>query len=660
MATSSRGLRAHLALALLAAGGLPLVLAIGSGALLYRDDARRIEEALGAEALASARSAADHLQFLLAGAEAALNRLSKAAEEGRLSNRLIEVERAELPFLAGLFVTDPRGVVRFGSPAEIGRSLATSPSFGEMQARRETRFVATLRSVFAPEDVVAVGHRDFAGGNLVRIVGSRIRTSHLEDLLDSYSPVKLNDAIYVFDRDGRVLAAAGSARLEVGTVSPGHPLLVAGRRSATGWQVYDSPLFGRPRIGGWVAMPGTGWTVVSARDRGTSLQDLRARWLAAGGGVLATGLLVVALALGLARRLSRPLEDLAGAMHREREEGLQRHPVPSLPAMPVRADIREIADLVASYNALVEALNRRFVEVAAFEELQRLAHDLQGRNEEIQAQSEELQAQSEELQAQNEEIQAQNEELERVTAEAVSASRHKNEFLANVSHELRTPLNSIIGYSELILAVAGPRLDAVSRENLGVVLRNGRHLLGLINEILDISRIEVGKVAVHPTEFDPGLVLADLAAATEALAADKGLRLVTELPAGVGPVLTDETRFRQIVLNLLGNAIKFTPAGEVRLSLAAAGAERIAVTVSDTGIGIPPDQREAVFEEFRKAAGAESPDAEGVGLGLAISRRLARLLGGDLALESAEGAGSKFTLDLPRRLRLPSGQGARA
>jgi signal transduction histidine kinase len=229
-----------------------------------------------------------------------------------------------------------------------------------------------------------------------------------------------------------------------------------------------------------------------------------------------------------------------------------------------------------------------------------------------------------------------------------------------MSHELRTPLNSIIGYSELILAVSGESLEPVTRGNLEVVLRNGRHLLGLINEILDIARIEAGKTSVYATTFDPRLVLGGILDSTLPLAAEKGLVLDADLSPEVELAETDETRVRQIVLNLLSNAIKFSTEGEIRVSLRPAGADRMEIRVSDTGIGIAKEQQEAIFEEFSKVESPQADESTGTGLGLAISRKLARLLGGDLTVESALNQGSTFKLELPLRFELAESSGVPA
>jgi PAS domain S-box-containing protein len=241
-------------------------------------------------------------------------------------------------------------------------------------------------------------------------------------------------------------------------------------------------------------------------------------------------------------------------------------------------------------------------------------------------------------------------QMEDLTAEAVqlqTANRVKGEFLANMSHELRTPLNAIIGYTDLVATDESLQLDPLNRENLQTVLRNGRHLLTLINDVLDLSKIEAGQVAVHLADFDPRQTVQNVLATLRPQAEGKQLTLRAHLEGAPERVRSDEVRVRQILINLISNAVKFTPAGGVDVTLAAGPEGHWSVTVRDTGIGIAPDHHEIVFHEFKQVDGSYTRAQGGTGLGLSISRRLAALLGGELTLESALGEGSTFTLVLP-------------
>ncbi len=245
---------------------------------------------------------------------------------------------------------------------------------------------------------------------------------------------------------------------------------------------------------------------------------------------------------------------------------------------------------------------------------------------------------------------AQNEKLTHLSMEAQVANRLKSEFLANMSHELRTPLNSIIGYSDLLLLNKHERVDGRNRSNLEVVKRNAHHLLSLINDILDLSKIEAGKVSLCPATVDPRGLLKAVKSMTEPMARQKGLTMALEVDCGLGPVSTDETKLRQIVLNLLSNAVKFTKTGGITLSAGPSGPDRWHIMVKDTGIGIGPEHREIVFDTFRQVDAGANRNVGGTGLGLPIARKLAHLLGGELTFESVPGEGSAFILELPRAL----------
>ena len=233
-------------------------------------------------------------------------------------------------------------------------------------------------------------------------------------------------------------------------------------------------------------------------------------------------------------------------------------------------------------------------------------------------------------------------------AEAEAASRAKSEFLAVMSHELRTPLNAIGGYAELMeMGIRGP-ITPQQREDLRRVQASQRHLLGLINEVLNYAKLETGTVyyALTDVRVRDALAGAEALVAPQALA--KGLTVaIAECPPELG-VRADAEKLRQILVNLLSNAVKFTDrGGQVQLA-ASALEERVQVTVRDSGIGIAADQLERIFDPFVQVRSDLTRPAEGTGLGLAISRDLARGMRGDLALESAPGAGSVFTLTLPR------------
>jgi len=229
---------------------------------------------------------------------------------------------------------------------------------------------------------------------------------------------------------------------------------------------------------------------------------------------------------------------------------------------------------------------------------------------------------------------------------AESADRLKSIFLATMSHELRTPLNSIIGFTGIVLqGLAGP-LNDEQRKQLGMVQASARHLLTLINDVLDISKLEAGQLSVACKAFDPGESILKVADTMKPLAVNKGLSLRVELGAEMGPWVSDRRRVEQILINLLSNAIKFTQSGQVTLSADTLSGS-LRMSVRDTGMGIKQEDFAKLFQPFQQLDSEITRDHEGTGLGLAICRRLARLLGGDVLVESEWGQGSTFTLTLP-------------
>ena len=241
------------------------------------------------------------------------------------------------------------------------------------------------------------------------------------------------------------------------------------------------------------------------------------------------------------------------------------------------------------------------------------------------------------------------ESMERARAEAEAASRHKSEFVANISHEIRTPLTAILGYADLL---AARMRDGADRAAVATIARNGRHLLEIVNDLLDMSKLDAGRIEIHQQDFDPCALAADACSSMAGRAEEKGLRLRLD-PAGAIPceIRTDRLRVKQILLDLVGNAIKFTEAGEVRLQPwlddADPSAGWLEFRVIDTGIGIAPDQLESIFEAFRQVDAEPLRRFEGTGLGLALARRFAGLLGAEVRVRSEPGAGSTFTLRLP-------------
>ena len=244
------------------------------------------------------------------------------------------------------------------------------------------------------------------------------------------------------------------------------------------------------------------------------------------------------------------------------------------------------------------------------------------------------------------ELQEQNREVEHKSLELAAASQAKSEFLANMSHELRTPLNAIIGFSEVLVDRMFGDLSDKQDEYLRDIHASGQHLLSLINDILDLSKIEAGRMELEPADFDLSTVIDNALILVRERAGRRGITLGHAIDDRIGVIRGDERKVKQVLLNLLSNAIKFTPEGGRVDVHATARRKRVEVSVIDTGIGIAPEDQEAVFEEFRQV-GPAANKVEGTGLGLALSRKFVELHGGRLSVESRLGAGSTFTFTLP-------------
>jgi len=330
--------------------------------------------------------------------------------------------------------------------------------------------------------------------------------------------------------------------------------------------------------------------------------------------------------------------------------------------------LRRVSDLIGT--ALRSARYRRDLQ-KLLEETQAQAEELQTQQEELRVQNEELeqqtralsesqarlqnqQAELEQINSQLEEqtqaLELQRDDLQQAQSELQRASTYKSEFLANMSHELRTPLNSTLILARLLIENREGNLTAEQVKFAQTIYSAGNDLLTLINDILDLSKIEAGKLDVRPENVSLRRLSDELVDSFHSLAQEKGLELAVSLDENAPANLeTDPTRLQQILKNLLSNALKFTERGGVSLHIGAFAGGRLAFEVKDTGIGIPAHQHEVIFEAFRQADGTTNRKYGGTGLGLSISRDLAQLLGGELTLASAPGRGSTFTLLLPLR-----------
>jgi signal transduction histidine kinase/CheY-like chemotaxis protein/HAMP domain-containing protein len=345
------------------------------------------------------------------------------------------------------------------------------------------------------------------------------------------------------------------------------------------------------------------------------------------------------------------------------------------PFTPVQTDFLEqlTETLGVNFNTIIA--NARTD--ALLGESQRLTSELQVRSEELQDQQVELQrsnadledkaallaTQNRDIETKNAEIEQARQEIEERARQLALASKYKSQFLANMSHELRTPLNSLLILARLLAQNPGRNLTAKQVEYANVIHSAGSDLLQLINDILDLSKVEAGRMDIHAERFPLSALLEDVQATFQPLTAERGLEFAVEAdPEAPTELHTDRQRLRQVLGNLLANAVKFTEQGHVMLRVGQAsrrtpdGSDMLAFSVADTGIGIAPENLSTIFGAFQQGDGTLSRRYGGTGLGLSIAREVGALLGGEIAAESELGRGSTFTLYLP--CELPGGLAA--
>ncbi|MCA9901965.1 MAG: response regulator, partial [Anaerolineales bacterium] len=332
--------------------------------------------------------------------------------------------------------------------------------------------------------------------------------------------------------------------------------------------------------------------------------------------------------------------NLVTAMARdELAQALARAQLLSEELMAQQADLEESNSELEAQTSLLRASE---------EKLKVQQEELQVINEELEEKNESLKRQKHVMEAANIDLQTAREEVERKAADLAMASKYKSEFLANMSHELRTPLNSLLLLAHMLKENKSGNLTEEQTESAGIIYNSGQDLLSLINEILDLAKIEAGRMDIQVEPVTVSEVTQNLQTVFGHLCEQKGLALVTEVDTAVPATFqTDRKRLEQILKNLLANAIKFTEKGQITVAIRPSTNQQIAIAVSDTGIGIAPEDQARVFEAFQQVEGGTTRKFGGTGLGLSISRELAALLGGSIQLASVPGQGSTFTLTLP-------------
>lgn len=428
---------------------------------------------------------------------------------------------------------------------------------------------------------------------------------------------------YLVSRSGRIIAHPDETLMlrkdfpgaEVSTLPAG--LEIAGRKE--GFTTFSA---GGQSMGAyWATAPLTQWKLVLIVPESIILDPVfQMTWqtlqVALGGIVLA-----VVLVTFVARRFSKPILRLGAASTALQEGEFDTHQLLDLTR---RAD--EIGDLARTFETMADRIKSR-------------ERDLAEWNKNLEST-----------------VQQRTSELAHAVELAEAANRTKSAFLANMSHELRTPMNAIIGYSEMLVEEAEDLGQETFIPDLKKIQSAGKHLLELINDVLDLSKIESGKMTLYCEDIDVTTMVRDVEATIMPLLKKNRNTLATEIPEDVGLMHSDLTKIRQSLFNLLGNAAKFTQDGTIRLVVTTHTKKRrqfVSFAISDTGIGMKPEQLSRLFEPFTQADESTTRKYGGTGLGLAISRRFCRMMEGDIEAASTEGQGSTFTITLPRKAKKP-------
>jgi signal transduction histidine kinase/DNA-binding response OmpR family regulator len=336
-------------------------------------------------------------------------------------------------------------------------------------------------------------------------------------------------------------------------------------------------------------------------------------------------LLAIAVAYRLGGRFTQPITELAqvsGSVQRTHDYTERVTSTAS----------GEIGELIESFNAMLDTIETKT------SELQQARETAEGAKEQLEEANRTLEAR----------VEDRTKLLAKAVKDAEEASKAKSSFLAKMSHELRTPLNAIIGYSEILHEDAMDDGNTRSAEDLDKVLNAARHLLGLINDVLDISKIEAGKMELYLETFEVGKLVNEVIATAAPLISKKGNTLALDCPADIGAMHADATKLRQMLLNLLSNASKFTEQGTITLKVTRVDSgENLEFGVLDTGIGMTTEQLSRLFQAFSQADSSTASKYGGTGLGLAISKQFAQMMNGDITVTSTAGVGSAFTIRLP-------------
>ncbi len=532
------------------------------------------------------------------------------------------------PYVAEVFVTDRYGV----------NAVASNPTTDLRQADEAWWHEAVIQKMYLSN----LEYDESAGSYAysialpipddprppIGIIKAVINLKALQDLVHSVR-IGRGGYLVVISREGLVLCHPDPQYVyrpigEVPTLAPVAALINSSPRGVTNFDPHQDGNDGQMWMVGYsrlmhpASLGPLNWTVAAVVSRAEVTSPI----LAVRNGAIMAGMVFILAAVPivfmLSRRLSGPLVDLALRADRISEGDLDV----SL-SMPSSNEIGRLASALAAMVDNLKASHRRTLDINAG--LEKIVRD-----------------RTEELQRKNRQIEAQNKKV-------MEASRLKSQFLANMSHELRTPLNAVLALSEIMSNEMSGPLNEEQMKQVSIINRSGKSLLRLINDVLDLSKIEAGRMSLERAPMSLPSLLNLVADTLRPLAEDKSLALVVSRAPDLPEFFnSDEQKLRQILINLIGNGIKFTERGSVRVETSfIKKPQMISFAIIDTGIGIAPDAIERIFDEFCQGDGSTTRKYGGTGLGLTISKRMAELMGGTLAVTSTLGHGSSFTLTVP-------------
>ena len=526
-------------------------------------------------------------------------RASASTIEQRLADYQLLLQ--EVPAIEQLSQLDGKGMEQLMvDRSEVVKSRGTdysgSPSFTEARGRSVWVSPADFEGS-APFMSIVMPHSGLNAGSTV----ARINLKSLPTFLDT-GQIGSDYEAYLVGPMGRLLAHSNRER-RLGTSLDELPQVRAAMKQEGEPATFGLDPDGRSVLTASAVVPRLNWHVFVEQPRSTALQPVyrvlnRTALLAAMGVLLA-----IIAGIWLARQMVVPIRALqVGAQQLEASEFGHR--------IEVRSG-DEISDLADHFNRMAEQLRESYTRL-------------------------------------EQKVEERTRALEQKGRELAIANEHKTQFFANMSHELRTPLNGILGFSELLTDGLYGKLPDKAMEVLDRIQKDGKHLLGLINDVLDISKIEAGQLSLSLSDYSIQSIVDTVVASTEALAHTKGIEVRTAVPLDLPLGYGDERRLTQVLLNIVGNAIKFTDTGSVEVRVdAAEGYFKIAV--EDTGPGIPLADQQRVFDDFQQVDSGITRQKGGTGLGLSISRRLVQAHGGHIELHSWQGVGSTFNIVVPVR-----------